>query len=430
KTIEGNGPEDGPPMMGVRVIDLTMGWAGPLVTRQLADLGADIIKVEACQYPDWWRGTDFRPAALHDRLYEKRPPFLVMNRNKRGITLDLTSAEGVELLKKLVAGADAVIENYSSEVLTKLGISYDVLCGIKPDLVMLSMPAFGRSGKLADVRAYGSTLEHASALPSVVGVDGWPPTSSHLALGDPIGGLNATAALLVGLFHRRQTGHGQRIDMSQVECLFPLVAPWIIEQSLSGKVSARRGNRHKLFAPQGCYQCSGIDQWVVISVTTDAEWVTLAKMIDSSALATDKDLKTAQGRQAAHDHIDLILTAWTRSRRAQNVVHDFQQAGICAAVVQSPFELVDDRHLAAREYWQFIDRRISGSNQPHPSFPVRFELGPIKVKSAAPLLGQHNEEVLAGVGVERDRISALRLAGIVGEEATPAHLRSAQAAQT
>src|SRR5262249_9928458 len=153
-----------PPLRGLRTVVLALGGAGRLATRHMADLGAEVIKVEACQYPDWWRGFDVRPVFFDERHYEKRPSYLVMNRNKLGVTLDLTSADGVALVKQLIKDADAVIENYSCEVLPKLGLDYPALVRDKPDLVMVSMPAFG-GGEWADCRAYGSTLEHASGLP-------------------------------------------------------------------------------------------------------------------------------------------------------------------------------------------------------------------------------------------------------------------------
>ncbi|MGY8686022.1 CoA transferase, partial [Bradyrhizobium sp. UFLA05-153] len=157
------------PLRGIRVIDFTMGWAGPLCTRTLADLGADVIKIESTKYPDWWRGVDRRPAYVDAQMYEKTPAFCVMNRNKRGITLDLTQPQGLALAKRLLAGADVVVDNYSVDVLPKLGLGYEVLRTLNPRLVMLSMSAFGANSLNRDCRAYGSTLEQGSGLPIVVG---------------------------------------------------------------------------------------------------------------------------------------------------------------------------------------------------------------------------------------------------------------------
>ncbi|MEA2737701.1 MAG: hypothetical protein QOH05_1008, partial [Acetobacteraceae bacterium] len=227
-------PEKSLPLRGMRIVDLTMGWAGPTAGRHLGELGAEIVKVEACQYPDWWRGTDMRALFIAEQRYEKIPWFQLMNRNKLDVTLDLTQPEGVALLKRLVAEADAVIENYSSEVLRKLGLDYSVLKDVRPGLVMLSMPAFGSNNAWSSCRAYGSTLEHACGLPTLTGFPDDPPTMNQTAYGDPIGGFNAAAAVMVALLHKQATGQGQNIDLSQVECMLPLVAPALIEQSATG----------------------------------------------------------------------------------------------------------------------------------------------------------------------------------------------------
>jgi len=157
------------PLLGTRVIDFSMGWAGPLCTRTLADLGADVVKIEAIQYPDWWRGVDRRPDYVNRQMHEKTLRFCMMNRNKRGITLDLTRPEGLSLAKRLIAGADIVVDNYSVDVLPKLGLGYEVLRLLNPRLVVMSMSAFGTNSVHRGCRAYGSTLEQGSGLPSVVG---------------------------------------------------------------------------------------------------------------------------------------------------------------------------------------------------------------------------------------------------------------------
>ena len=212
-----------------------MGWAGPVCTRTLADLGADVIKIEATQYPDWWRGVDRRPAYVLEQMYEKTIRYCIMNRNKRGITLDLTRPQGLALAKRLLADADLVVDNYSVEVLPKMGLGYDVLSKLNPKLVMMSMSAFGAGSVHRDCRAYGSTLEQGSGVPSVVGDANGPPVMSHTAFGDAVGGLNGCAAVLTALIHAKMTGKGQFIDLAQIECMMPFAAPWITAHSIDGK---------------------------------------------------------------------------------------------------------------------------------------------------------------------------------------------------
>jgi len=202
------------PLQGVRVLELSHIVAGPSGGMILGDLGADVIKIESCQYPDWFRGIDPRDPYHPERTYEKTYWFQMNNRNKHGITLDLTTEIGLSLLKRLLRDADAVIDNYAADVLPRLGLDAAAMLKLNPRLVVVTMPAFGMTGVWSGCRAYGSTLEQASGLPSVTGREDDPPTMVHVALGDPVGGLNAAAALMLGLMHQKNTGEGQHIDLS------------------------------------------------------------------------------------------------------------------------------------------------------------------------------------------------------------------------
>jgi crotonobetainyl-CoA:carnitine CoA-transferase CaiB-like acyl-CoA transferase len=420
---------DGPkPLTGLRVVDLSMGWAGPHATRHLADLGCDIIKVEACQYPDWWRGVDNRPVVIEQRLYEKSSYFNVLNRNKRDITLDLTTPEGVRLVKDLVRDADAVIENYSNGVLPKLGLDYPSLREVNPGIVMVSMPAFAADGEWRECRAYGSTLEQASGLPSVTGEPSGPPSMNHIAYGDPIGGLNAAAAMLLAVFHRRRTGEGQHIDISQVECMLPHVAPWVIEQSATGRQPVRWGTRHPAFVPHGCFPCTGEDRWILVAIEDDVQWRGLCSAIGRDDLGRDVSLATSAGRRAREVELETAISEWTRARDAEQAMQLLQSAEVSAGVVARPIELLNDPHLLARKYWQWIDRAFVGSH-PQPSPNYREGAEPISIVRPAPTLGEHNAEILQGIlGLSGDDIERLQRSGIIGNEAVPPNLRKARAA--
>jgi crotonobetainyl-CoA:carnitine CoA-transferase CaiB-like acyl-CoA transferase len=408
----GQAPTGTLPLTGVRIIDLTMGWAGPTGARHLCDLGAEVIKIEACQYPDWWRGTDLRASFIAEQRYEKIPWFQLMNRNKLDVTLDLTHPEGVALLKRLVADAHAVIENYSSEVLRKLGLDYSVLKDVRPNLVMLSMPAFGSSNAWSECRAYGSTLEQASGLPSVTGFDSDPPTMNQTAYGDPVGGFNAAAALMVALLHQKRTGEGQNIDLSQVECMLPLLAPALIEQSATGRVSPRTGDRHTVHVPHGCFRCAGDDAWIVIAVTGDATWHAFAALLGREDLSR----LSAAKRRARGDELEGIIAAWTRARTPDAAMAALQANGIAAGVARRPFDLMHDPHLGARGYWQPVERPFIG---PHFQTSAAFREGPdpYPVRRPAPTLGQDNAAILGGrLGLscaDLDRLAALDIIGTV-----------------
>lgn len=402
------------PLQGVRVIDFSMGWAGPLCTRTLADLGADVVKIESVQYPDWWRGVDRRPVYVEHKMYEKAARFCVMNRNKRGITLDLTRPNGVALAKRLLAGADIVVSNYSVDVLPKLGLDYNVLKTLNPRLVVISMSAFGADSSRRACRAYGSTLEQGSGLPSVVGNADGPPVMSHLAFGDAVGGLNGCAAVLVALTHALKTGHGQFIDLAQIECMMPFVAPWITVHSIGGTPPTRYGNRHPHFVPHGCFRCAGEDSWIMVAATDEHMWQRLAILIGQPNWAMDASLKSPIARRSMEDVIERRIELWTVTRSADQAMSELQASDIASGVARLPVDLLNDRHLRSRGYLQEIERAFIGSH-PQPSMPFRGPLGLRTIRTPAPTLGQHNTEVLSELlGLSDSEIVQLRREGIIG----------------
>jgi crotonobetainyl-CoA:carnitine CoA-transferase CaiB-like acyl-CoA transferase len=404
----------GLPLDGVRVIDFSMGWAGPLCTRTLADLGADVIKIEACKYPDWWRGVDRRLAYIQGKEYEKVARFQIMNRNKRGITLDLTHPEGLQLAKQLIAGADVVVDNYSVEILPKLGLGYEVLNKINPKLVMMSMSAFGSNSVNRHCRAYGSTLEQGSGYPSVVGFPDDPPTMSHTAFGDPVGGLNGAAAVLTALIHARLTGQGQFIDLSQIECMMPFAAPWVIAHSIDGKEPVRYGNRHPDFIPRGCFPCAGDDQWIAIAVSSDAMWQRLCGVLGRADWASDNGMRTAGGRRQREDEIEGAIADWTAGQDPDAAMAELQAANVAAGVMRRPIDMLTDPQLQACAFIQEIDRPFIGRH-PQPSLPIR-EAGALSsIRLAAPTLGQHNNDILGGLlGLSCETIERLTRDGVIG----------------
>ena len=407
------------PLAGIKLVDFTMGWAGPLVARHLADLGAEVIKIEACRHYDWWRGQDHRAESYANKAYEKRPNFLELNRNKMGITLDLTTPEGVALAKRLVARADAVVENFSREVMPKLGLDYPALRAVNPELVMVSMAAFPR-GPWETGRAYGFTLEQAAGVPTVAGPPEGPPMLSHYAYGDPIGGLNGTASLLTALWHRKLTGKGQHVDLSQVECMLPMVAPWLIAQSATGQTPARMGNRHPVHVPQNVFRCAGADDFVHVSAVDDAMWAALCRVIGRGDWAR---LSVAE-RRAREEEIEAAVEAWTAARDADAAMAELQAAGVAAGVVRSPYDLAADPQFVARDFWQMISRPYV---DPHVQSSLPFREGslPYKVRHPAPTMGEYNQAVLGGIlGLSDAELARLEAAEIIGTAALPPRRRA------
>jgi crotonobetainyl-CoA:carnitine CoA-transferase CaiB-like acyl-CoA transferase len=272
---------------------------------------------------------------------------------------------------------------------------------------MVSMAAFGSSGPWKDTRAYGSTLEQGSGLPSVAGRPDDPPMMNHLAYGDAVGGLNACSAMLIALLHRKRTGQGQFIDLSQVQCMLPFTAAWAIEQSATGKVTPRAGNNHPLYAPHGVFPSAGEDKWVFVAATDDAMRMALANVVGSV-------------EEAAIAH-------WTGQRSADEAMETLQRAGVVAGAVRHPVELIDDPHLGARGFWQWIERAHVGRH-PQPSAPYREAGAPVPVTTPASTLGEYNAAVLSGVlGLSPAEIERLTRAGVIGTEALPPSQRKARA---
>ena len=402
-------------LQDIRIVDLTMGWAGPLASRQLADMGAEVIKVESCQYFDWWRGWESTPESIEQKLYEQSTAFNSANRNKFGITLDLTSRRGKGLLLRLVAISDAVIENYTASVLPKLGLAYNRLCEVNPELVMVSMPPFGASGRWMNHRAYGSTVEQASGLPHLNGRAEDPPTMQHVAFGDPIAGINAAAALLTALRHRRRTGEGQYVDLSHVQSMFPLAAHGLVEQAIRGEPPARCGGRHSLHAPWGVYPCIGAEPWITITVETDEQWRRLCGVLGMDG--TEPRFDAASGRKESEDNLDRAVAARTHLHDGMALERRLAAAGVPAAVVRNTLDVLYDPHLEARGYWQWRERAFVG-DQPNASAPYRpvgGDSGPYAVEWPAPTLGQHGREVLSRLlGLSEAELDALEADHIIG----------------
>nr|MDH4391192.1 CoA transferase [Aquabacterium sp.] len=300
-----------PPLQGLTIVDFSMGWAGPLAARLLADLGAEVLKIEAGRYPDWWRGMNWTPAFIDAKDYERATIFCGMNRGKQGISLDLTTPTGRGLALQLVARADGVVENQAAGVMAKFGLDHSALAQARPGLVMCSMSAFGTGNAWSDTRAYGSTLEQGSGLPGFTGLPGTAPTMTHLAHGDAVGGLYGCAALLTGLVHRQRGGSGQYVNLSMVEAMLQLTTPGLLLHQVQPGTPLRRGNRRDSLAPHGFYPAAGSDQWLAVAVDSAEAFSALARAIGQPAWADDPALRTLAGRQAQEDAIDAAIAAWS-----------------------------------------------------------------------------------------------------------------------
>lgn len=409
------------PLRNLRILDLSMGWAGPLAVRQLADLGADVIKVESCENPDWFRGIDTRWPYYEEKYFERHMGWQYMNRNKRGITLDISSEQGRDLALRLAKTADVVIDSYSADIMPKFRLTSEDFLAANPGIVALTMPAFGMKTSWRFGRAYGSTLEHASGLPSVNGRPDDPPAMSHAVMGDPIGGMTAATAILLGLLAKQATGQGQHIDLAQAQCLLPLFAEQIIAYHVTGQVPERFGNRHPRYAPHGCYRLMGDDMWLTLAIRTDAEWQALCKVMRRDDLAADPALATVEGRRANADRIDTAISEWSLLVRGYAAMTDLQAQGVAAGTVRQPLDMGLDPHCIATGRFEALDRPyIGGHVQPRPAYVEGDAKTGYPIRWPSPTVGQHNREVLQGeLGLSDAEFDALLKDGIIGFEARP-----------
>jgi len=410
---------DKAPLAGFTVVDFAMGWAGPLASRLLADLGADVIKIEAARYPDWWRGVNWTPEYIRERGHENAKGFCALNRGKRGVSIDLTTDTGRELALTLIAGADVIVENQASGVMEKLGLGYAQACAARPDIVMLSMSAFGTGNDWSDTRAYGSTLEQGAGVPSFMGFADAPPTMAHLAFGDPVGGLFGCAAALTALISRRRTGKGEYVNLSMVEAMLQFTTPSLLAYQIDAGSLVRRGNRHAAMAPHGIYRAGGNDRWLALAIDDAASFAALARLIGRTDWANDASLRELSARRAREDEIDAAITAWSRQQDPQQAAAALQSEGVAAAPIVHAETLFDVEHFERADFFIDLERAFSGPQRQAGLSIVR-DGKRLGARRPAPLLGEHSWEVLGSrASVSIERYQQLLREGVISFEPAP-----------
>ena len=400
------------PLHGVKVVDLSAWWAGPSATNALAALGADVIKVESVARPDQMRlaGTRHPPA---EGWWEWGPIFHAANLSKRGVTLDLNSDDGLALLHRLIDTADVLVENFTPRVVDHFGLDFESLRTRNPRLIMVRMPAFGLDGPWRDRTGFAQTMEAVSGLAWRTGYEDELPV---LVLGacDPIAGAHAAFATLLALDAREQSGEGMLVESVMVESALNVAAEAVVEYGAGAPAPGRQGNRGPDAAPQGLYPGSEEDSWVALAVETDAEWGALVDALGSPPWAADPTLGTADGRRAHHDMLDKHLEAWTSERTAEEAVTTLSSAGVPAEVVIAARDVLHNPQLQARRLFETEEHPVTGPH-PVPTLPFRFAHVDAWLRAPSPTLGQHNDEVLAALGVDADARDSLRAHHVIGE---------------
>ncbi|MBU3701437.1 MAG: CoA transferase [Acidimicrobiia bacterium] len=402
------------PLEGRKVLDVTCWWAGPSNTQILAAMGADVIHVESIAHADPMRYAAAVMFLDRDRWWELSSFYLGINTNKRGITLDLNSPDGVALLERLVEWADVVVENYTPRVMPKFGLGWDRIHAVNPRAVMVRQPAFGLDGPWADRVGFAQNMEQMAGMAYLTGHPDGEPLVPR-GPGDPLGGAHAAFATLTALALQDRTGVGSLVEVPLIEGSLNITAEPVVEHSAYGRMLERDGNRSAHCAPQGLYACVGEEQWLAVSVADDEQWQALVGVLADPSLAADRALDSLAGRRAAHDRLDELLRVWASDRSLDDALEQLVAAGVPAARLADPRVVHAHPHFIARGFFEETPHPVVGS-LPLPGMPFRMTGRGRWIDAPAPTMGQHNAEVLGGMlGLSDDEMARLTEAGVIGD---------------
>jgi benzylsuccinate CoA-transferase BbsF subunit len=377
-------------LSGVKVADFSWSIAGPLTIDYLANHGARVIHVESSIKPDVLRTCE--PFKDDIPGLNRSGYFATYNSNKYGISLNLRHPRSIEIAKRIVAWADIVAENFTPGVMARLGLDYEELRKIKPDIIMISLSAQGQSGPHAAVPAYGNQLTSLAGLPYITGWADGEPITPFGAYTDFLSPRFGAAALLAALDYHRRTGKGQYLDLSQIECAMHFISPFLLDCAVNNREAGRKGNCCSYAAPHGCYKCCGEDQWCTIAVFTDAEWAGFLSVLGNPEWAKEAKFATLLGRKQNEEELDKRVEEWTINYSPEEVMTLMQKAGVAAGMVQSNKGVHHDPHLNYRDHFRMLHHREMG---PYAYEAPAFKLSktPCELRQASPCLGEHNDYV-------------------------------------
>jgi benzylsuccinate CoA-transferase BbsF subunit len=377
------------PLAGIRIADFTVHAAGPFCTHMLSQLGAECIKIESAQRPDIFR----KPHVVYWRAGPAT--FDQVASNKLSVRLNLKHAEGVALAKRLVARSDVAAESFRAGVMARLGLGYEALSAVKPDIVMVSVSSSGQTGPDSHFAGYAPLFGAWGGLGHLTGYEDGPPVEMRHVMDHAVG-MNAALATVAALHRRRRTGEGCHVDVAAREVASSLVGDALVASS-AGVAVRRMGNADPQRAPHGVYATRTEDRWLSIAVSSDAEWAALTRVIGRPGLARDPRYATSAARVAARDEVDAIVSAWTAPAEAEEAASALQQAGVAAHVSWRASDIAGDPHLRARGAVVEV-----AENRAAVGFPARFSRSdPPGLERGTPALGEHEAYVygeLFGIG--------------------------------
>ncbi|WP_439134054.1 CaiB/BaiF CoA transferase family protein [Pseudomaricurvus sp.] len=394
----------GGPLEGVRVIELTKVWAGPYTGKQLAFLGAEVIRIESLGSLDVTRvyGVDD---------INNAPGFKAVNPQKLSAQIDMKTEAGIKLLLDLLAESDVVVENLRPGAVSRLGLGYDQVKAVNPNIIYVSMGMYGSEGPLAYQTGYAPCFAALGGLSSIVGYEDEAPTGMNIRYADSTFGTAAAYATIVALLHRRRTGEGQFIDVSAVETMTSMIGDSVMDFTLNNQVTACTGNHHSEMAPHGVYPCQD-DEWIAIAVSGDHVWQSLTEIMGRPELARDPKFSKAEDRISQTKELDRLLSAWTSEHRAEVLAEELQKQGVAATKSLSSLDLIANQTLWMRGFYQEVSDKDGHT---------RSILGPswkmsrmAEVKDDAPQLGQHNDYVFGEIlGLSEEQRAKLSEQGVI-----------------
>ena len=399
------------PLEGLKVLDFCWVAVGPMTTGYLAEYGATVVRVESKRRPEVLRSAP--PFGGNAQGLNRSGYYANYNANKYGFGLNMAHPQAPEFVKRLVAWADLVTENFTPGTLEDWGLGYEELCQVKPDIILFSTSMLGRGGPYSRQPGFGPVL---ASLSGMTGLTGWPdrmPTNPYGAYTDFLVPRFAIPTILAALDYRRRTGRGQHLDISQLETSLHFMAPLLLDCALHGREQGRMGNRHPAAAPHGAYPCQGEDRWCTIACQTDAEWEALCQVMGDPDWTREERFTTLLGRKANEDELDQLIGQWTQGWEVGMLMQRLQQAGVPAGIVENSQDLFEDPQLQHRGHFVFLDHPEMGR---HPVQRSEFRLSraPGRFESPAPLLGQHTVQVCQEIlKMDAAEIAALTEAGLL-----------------
>ena len=374
---------------GVKVSALIQGITGPLTAAILASFGAQVLRIESRTRIEWHRQAG--PFIGNISSPDRATGYLIMNPGMYGVTLNLKHPRVREVIPRIIEWSDVVVENFAGGVMERMGLGYQDLKKINPEIIMLSAAIYGNTGPFAEVRGYGGTLTALTGISHITGFPDQAPIFPGFAVTDYIAPRANVMAIVAALDYRRRTGKGQYIDAAQLETVIPFLTPLLLEYETNGKEPARLGNKSTYAAPQGVYRCKGEERWCAITVFTDEEWDNFCQVIGNPPWSQEPEFSTLVRRLKNVDRLDRLVEEWTINHSPEEVMGWMQNAGIAAGVVQSGQDMSNDPQLEYRQFYWWFDHPEIGDFI-YGGMPVKLSKTHYELRRA-PMLGEHNEYV-------------------------------------